>query len=246
MAQPKISWTLSLLEDVASTQDALKDGLDAGRFQAGQVLRTLRQSAGRGRHGRVWEDGGAGNLMFSLAVRPDLPQAQWGSFSLLAGMALMRALSGGRGEAGGLNALKGAALKWPNDVLLNGQKIAGILCEVHGDYLILGMGVNIASAPFEGAACLGDAYQAAPLLDEILKALACLYEDWDQSGWHDTLAREWCKAAHPVGAPLSVKLGDTRLDGTFAGLGEGGSLLLRQGDERIRTITSGDVLMRES
>lgn len=222
-----------VFESLGSTQDEIKSGIDQKIYSHGSIVRALRQSAGRGRYARVWDDGGAGNLAVSIALKPDINLLQWGSFSLVTGLSLVEAID-----------LDGLILKWPNDILLGGQKVGGILCEVYQDYFIIGMGVNVAHAP-DGAACLGGAFHAEDLLDQFVNVLKENYRYWNQYGFDQVLEKRWQDRAYPIGSNMSVKIADHHYHGIFKGLGDFGSLLLGLDDGRIKIITSGDIVMKD-
>ena len=198
-----------------------------------------RQTAGRGRRGRVWNDG-AGNLMASVLVRSQGAAQQ---LSFVAALALHEAL-------GSLTAPAGDgrfALKWPNDVLLDGAKCSGILLERQGDALVIGIGANLASHP-QGterpATSLAAAGLPVPtpvqLLHALMPAFAALRQLWEQEGFAPIRAR-WLAAAAGLGDRLVARLGAESPEGRFAGLAEDGALLLALDDGAVRAIHAGEV-----
>lgn len=201
----------------------------------GEWLVAREQSAGKGRQGRAWV-GGAGNFFGStlVEVRPGDPPAS--SLSLAAGLALIEAID---------VAVPGQALmlKWPNDLLLGGEKLAGILLERSGERIVAGFGVNLASAPHfpdrKAASLKGaitrDAF--APLLAASFARLLGLWRDSEPGA----IARAWQARAHPVGALLTVHVtADERVSGRFDGLEPDGALRLRT-DHGIEIVRAGDV-----
>jgi BirA family biotin operon repressor/biotin-[acetyl-CoA-carboxylase] ligase len=136
----------------------------------GAVAVTEHQTEGRGRLGRVWHDDPGSSLLFSLCLRPPVPQALWPTFTAVAGEAC----------ADGIETVTGRRpeIKPPNDLLLDGAKVAGILAEAGEGRIVLGVGVNVASVPFEGAAALGAAVDRADLLVELLAGLEQAYDGW--------------------------------------------------------------------
>lgn len=213
----------------------------AARLRGGDVvpegswLVADRQTAGRGRLGRTWSDG-AGNFMGSTVVRPGFGDPEAASLALLAGLAVHAAVSEH------LPPDHPAVLKWPNDVLIGRAKLAGILLEREGEAVIVGVGVNLASAPTLldretiSIASLG----AAPSRDSFAENLA-LHFDLELERWRnyglEPLIRRWLAAAHPLGTEL-VSDG---LKGVFAGLTSEGALQLRLADGSLRTIHAGEV-----
>jgi BirA family biotin operon repressor/biotin-[acetyl-CoA-carboxylase] ligase len=129
----------------------------------GTVALAEHQSAGRGRLGRVWIDEPGSGLTFSVALRPPPPVADWPALTVVAAEAVAAALG------------PGATLKEPNDVLLGGRKVSGILAEA-SEHVVLGIGVNVGSAPWPGAAAA--AADRLELLVEILERLEAGYERW--------------------------------------------------------------------
>lgn len=196
----------------------------------------LDQTAGKGRQGRRWETK-PGNFFGSTVVelaRGD-PPAQ--SLSLVAGLALIEAVET---AAPGLNLI----LKWPNDLLLDGAKLAGILLERQGDRIVAGFGVNLADAPQledRPAAHLGRrlAPQAfAPLLAGSFARLLALW----RSSEPEAFAQAWLARAQPLGTGLRVHGQDGEmLHGRFDGIDAEGTLRLRLADGSVRAIHAADV-----
>lgn len=195
-----------------------------------------RQTGGRGRQGRVWEDG-LGNFMGSTLVRvgPEDPPAQMLAF--VAGLAVAAALLP---HCEGLD----LRLKWPNDVLLNGGKLAGVLLEGEGRAVIVGIGVNLVSAPpiaDRPVSCLPRPVDRDVFAREMAESFAAELERWRTYG-AESLLRRWSVYAHPMGEMLSVhEPSGRRLSGTFQGLAPDGALLLRLADGTVSAIHAGDV-----
>jgi len=232
---------IETVAEIASTNSALLARLGGGEtIGEGNWLIADRQTAGRGRAGRSWSDG-HGNFMGSTVahVRAGDPPAP--TLSLVAGVALHRTI------CAVTRALPGLQLKWPNDVLVDGAKLAGILLERHGDAVVVGIGFNLAQAPAVGdrptiaLATLGHGIArddfARSLADEWREALAL----WHEQGWA-ALREDWLARAHPRGTLLSVHDRDAGLIiGAFAGLDRDGVALLRLADGEQRAIHAGDM-----
>ena len=205
----------------------------------GTVVTALEQTAGRGRHGRGWASP-PGNLYLSLLLRPGLPPGRLGELAFLAGLAVAET------AAALLPAGRAVTLKWPNDVLVDGAKTAGILIEQEGEAAILGIGLNLVHCPTDTpypAATLAAAGAAADLgaararlLDRLAAALAC----WRAEGFAP-IRSAWLARAHPLGTALSVRLPEGVVAGRFAGLDPAGALLIETA-AGLRRITSGEVL----
>lgn len=203
-----------------------------------------RQTAGRGRRGRAWDDP-PGNFAASLALRPLDGPARLALRSFIAALALAEALEG-------LTGLRGAfALKWPNDVLLQGGKLSGILLETGpGGLLVVGIGVNLRHAPpaapdaaFPPVAlhpATGHDIDPEALLDALAPAFAA---------WEGRLAAEgfapvreaWLARAAHLGRPVTARLGNgTVLAGRFDGIGDDGTLRLATA-QGMRMIPAAEV-----
>lgn len=204
----------------------------------GDWLVALDQSAGRGRQGRQWV-GLAGNFFGSglVELRGDEPPPQ--GLSLVAGLALIEALDA---VAPGQTMI----LKWPNDLLLDGAKAAGILLERQGDRVVAGFGVNLARAPEVGgrrAAHFGGAIDPTAFAPVLAASFARVVDGWRTA---DPLlfAQAWLARAHPLGTPLAVHdEAGGRVAGTFAGIDVDGSLRLRLAEGGVRAIRAGDVTL---
>ena len=232
---------IEIVAEIGSTNSALRARLAAGEaLIEGNWLVADRQNAGRGRAGRVWS-GGLGNFMGSTValVRDGDPPAP--TLALVAGVAVHAAVSA---QATGIADLH---LKWPNDLLVNGAKLAGILLERQSDRVVLGIGVNLAEAPAladRPTACL--ALLGYPVeRDDFAARLAVIWAKtlarWHAGEW-PALRQEWLDRAHPLGTALAADdPGQGRIVGAFAGLDPGGAALLRLADGTMRAIHAGDV-----
>lgn len=223
------------IRTVAATGSTNADLLELARAGApeGLWLRADSQLAGRGRQGRSWASP-LGNLYASTLVRmrPHDPPA--GSLALVAAVALREAVGVG-------------TIKWPNDLLIEGAKMAGILLERIDDAVVAGFGVNIAQAPHltdRATTTLRNA-GVAPTPPALLAALVERFSDW-LARWREpavgAVADAWLVYAHPAGTQLSVNLPDGgRVEGRFDGLAPDGALALRLASGERRIIHAGDV-----
>jgi BirA family biotin operon repressor/biotin-[acetyl-CoA-carboxylase] ligase len=205
----------------------------------GDWLIALAQDRGRGRQGRSWVSA-AGNFYGSTLVelQPSDPAPQ--TLSLAAGLALLEAIDA---------ALPGQALmlKWPNDVMLLGKKAAGILLERSGDRVVVGFGVNLASAPDlpdRASAALGGQIRPEAFTPLLAASFARLLALWRTSE-PALLTQAWLARAHPIGTPLSVHAGGGELVlGRFDGLEGDGALRLRCDDDTFEIVRAGDISLR--
>jgi BirA family biotin operon repressor/biotin-[acetyl-CoA-carboxylase] ligase len=223
------------LGEVGSTNDWLLARAEA--LPDGHWVITDRQTAGRGRRGRVWNDG-AGNFMGSVLVKAS---GQVQQLSFVAALALHDALSALSGQPTRF------ALKWPNDVLLDATKCSGILLERQGAALVIGIGVNIAHHP-EGterpATSLAAAGLPVPtpaaLLGELAPVFAHWRGQWERQGFAP-IRSAWLARAAGVGSRIVARLGEESPEGLFAGLADDGALLMRLDDGATRAIHAGEV-----
>jgi len=230
--------TITQVVSVGSTNTDLLDDL---RCEEGDWLSAACQTGGRGRNGRKWASI-PGNLHASTLVRFTDRDPAPGSLALLAGVALHEALAI---VAPGVT----LRIKWPNDVLAAGAKLAGILLERRETRVVVGFGVNIVGAPAldDRATTSLAALGFAASTDGVLAVLVDRFAFWLER-WHDGdiagVRTAWLAAAHPKGTPLSVQSGlDPRIDGLFDGLDESGALRLRLADGTTRVIHAGDVFL---
>jgi BirA family biotin operon repressor/biotin-[acetyl-CoA-carboxylase] ligase len=234
---------IHFLDETGSTNADLGAKLRGGEGWAeGDWLVARRQTAGRGRQGREWFDG-AGNFMGSTVVALGEAGPPPASLSFVAALAVRDAVVGVLGEGAPLT------LKWPNDVLLDGGKLSGILLEMVRGSIVVGIGVNLARAPqVEGrkTAALAD-LAPPPRLEDFAASLVASFnrrlEAWRTYGLGATLHAFVNQSIHSQGSPLTVHDTDgSVLSGSFAGLEESdGALRLRLADGSERVIRAGDL-----
>lgn len=204
----------------------------------GLWLRAERQTSGKGRQGRAW-DSPAGNLYISTLVRVRPGEPSPATLALVAAVALEEAVS-----LFGVQPM----LKWPNDLLIGGAKLSGILLERVEDAVIIGFGVNLAHHPvdLDRPATSIAAHAPAPDPQVFAETLAEIFARW-LSRWRDGIATvrdRWLTRAHPLDTALTVRLADgTSMEGLFGGLDAQGALILRLADGTTRVIHAGDVFL---
>jgi len=232
------------LDDIDSTN------LEAARQAAagapdGTVIWSKAQSGGRGRRGRVWCSP-AGNLYCSILMRPTEPAhtaAQIGFVVSLAGAEAVR---------GVLPEGRVVTLKWPNDILVSGRKVAGILLESQSsapgrlDWLVAGFGLNVVSHPdsveypASDLRTEGASTTARNMLEAYLESFARWRARWRSEGFAPVRAT-WTGLAVGLGRDIKVRLTDEILEGRFRALDDDGGLVLELADGSLRVITSGQV-----
>ena len=230
-------------ERIASTSDEAKS-LAAGGAPAGTLVWARVQSAGRGRQGRAWISP-AGNLYASLILRPAVPVAVAAQLGFVAALAVGEACLALAPEAA-------IAFKWPNDVLLGGKKLAGLLLESRStadgalDWLVLGMGVNLATYPVEvdypatSLAATGADAGPEAMLAALADAFLGWYGRWQDGAGFAAIRAAWLARAQGLGRPIRVRLPAATDEGTFAGLDNDGALLLDSA-AGLRRIAAGEV-----
>ena len=201
----------------------------------GDWVVALAQSAGKGRQGREWV-GSEGNFFGSTLVELRHADPPAPSLSLAAGLALIEAVDVAVAD-------QPLMLKWPNDLLLAGNKLAGVLLERSGDRIVAGFGVNLATEPQladRKAASLKGAISPQAFAPLLAARFTRLLELWRSSG-PGLLANAWLVRAHPVGSLLTVHTGaEDRVSGHFDGIEPDGALRLRTA-EGIEIVRAGDV-----
>jgi BirA family biotin operon repressor/biotin-[acetyl-CoA-carboxylase] ligase len=200
-------------------------------------VRAERQSGGRGRQGREWRSP-PGNLYASTLVRLQPGDPPPATLALVAAVTLHEAASAFAPE-------HRLTIKWPNDLLHEGAKLAGVLLERSETMVVIGTGVNLADHPQDLerpttslAAIVGSAPDAGVVMDSLADIFARWLGRWRGEG-PAPVRSAWLAAAHPIGTALSTSIGD----GLFEGLDETGALRLRLADGSARVIHAGDVFL---
>ena len=228
---------MAVIQTVPHTGSTNADVATLARLGAaeGLWLRAERQSGGKGRQGRAWVSF-PGNLYASTLVRlqPDDPPAP--TLALVAAVALHEVAS---------VYVTGVQIKWPNDLLFDGAKLAGILLERQEEAVVIGFGFNLAHHP-QGidrpatslAALAGMAPEPGAFVEILAETFARWLGRWRSEGLAP-VRRQWLAAAHPLGTALWTNEGE----GLFDGLDEEGSLRLRLADGTISLVRAGDVFL---
>ncbi|MGA2411445.1 MAG: biotin--[acetyl-CoA-carboxylase] ligase [Candidatus Binataceae bacterium] len=242
-----IGWQIHYFDEVGSTQRVAAEMAGQGAAQ-GTVVIAERQNAGRGRMGRQWHSPPGVSLYATIILRPATPIAEVPRLSLVAGVAAAEALET---AAPGM-----VALKWPNDVWLNGRKAGGIIAEAvtdanHGlQCVLLGIGLNLnltardippelqdkATSVLVATGYPCDRVQIASAL---LQKLDTRYMETERSGF-DAIRPVWERYSALTGKTVAVIDGGSRIEGTVIGIDAGGALLLKT-DEGVTRILTGDV-----
>ena len=214
-------WRIEVVPAVGSTNEVVAERARAGE-PAGLVVVAEEQTAGRGRLDRTWVSPPRAGLTLSALVRPDLPPVRWPWLPLLTGLAVASAVR----EQADLEAV----LKWPNDVLVGGRKVCGVLAEVaEPGAAVLGIGLNVttraAELPHDGATSLelagASTTDRGTLLRAVLRALALVLSD--VAGARD----DYRRACSTLGAAVRVELpGGCAVEGRAEAVDDGGRLVV--------------------
>jgi BirA family biotin operon repressor/biotin-[acetyl-CoA-carboxylase] ligase len=236
---------LDVVAQTGSTNADLLARAASGIDIDGAVLIAEHQTAGRGRHGRGWSATPRAQITMSVGVSViDVPTAAWGWLPLATGVAVVDAVTP-RLEVTGVE----AGLKWPNDVLAGGGKLAGILAEVAKPVVVIGVGLNVTQAPEEvvGATSLLDLGVAAPdrdqLVRSLLRELGGRIAAWRAARGSDPqLAADYRARSLTIGSRVRAQLpGGRELVGTARDIDDQGRLCLETDGETV-VVSAGDVV----
>lgn len=243
-------------ETIGSTSTDAMDRLRSG--EAGPFWVVARhQSQGRGRRGSPWQTR-PGNLFSSLALTIDADPATVATLGFVAGLAMVRALDTARSRIAA-DAGRGTTfqLKWPNDVLVDGAKLVGILVETESldmgrRAVVLGIGVNVAHAP-EGLANPAASLAGLGLhvgAKDVFRALSAewvgAFSTWNVGRGFAEIRCDWLDRATGIGGPVSVRSAGGVITGSFRTIDEHGQLVIEMRDGTRRAISAGDVHFGEA
>lgn len=254
MSGPKLpdGFTLLRLDETDSTNDEAKRLAGEGAAE-GTVVWARVQHAGRGRRGRFWVSE-PGNLFVSVLLRPGCGPLEGAQLSFAAALAVAELLDP--------VLPKGAKVlcKWPNDVLVDGRKISGILLESSSasdsagrlEWLVVGMGVNLVHHPGIGGPHpstsvseeRGEALTAEAAFERVMAAFAHWHGLWHAEGFAP-IRTAWLKRAYGLGRRVTALSEGESLVGTFTGLDDDGALVLEQAGGKTHRIAAGDVSFAE-
>lgn len=245
LATRELGQVLHCFEEVASTSDVAKALAEDGAAH-GEVVIAERQTAGRGRRGRTWVSPPGKNLYLSVVLRPELPARRAPEVTLVASVALCEVVR----EAG-----VAAEIRWPNDLLARGRKLAGILTELaadpdHVQWVVLGIGVNLNAGPEDfprelrdhATSLAAERGQPAPRALFTASLLARL-EEWlerHRAEGFPPVREAWRARSGTLGRPVRVSAEGRDVEGVAEDIDETGALLLRVGKVLTRVV-AGDL-----
>jgi BirA family biotin operon repressor/biotin-[acetyl-CoA-carboxylase] ligase len=235
-------WTeVDVVQVTGSTNTDLAAAAKHGA-EEGRVLIAEEQSGGRGRLDRRWVSPPRAGLTMSFLLRPTAPRERWGTLSLLTAVALEESLK----AVCGVN----AKLKWPNDVLIDGRKVCGILAQVEGGAVIVGLGLNVslteAELPVPEATSL--LLAGASTLDReaiavaFLTHVAAVYQSWNERGPASVIER-WRRNSATLGRHVEVSFPNGRKhSGRAVGIDTDGRLQVAGPDGAVEAVAAGDIV----
>jgi len=238
--------------DVLDSTSAEAKRLAGGGASHGAVIWAKRQTAGRGRMGREWVSA-EGNLYTTILLSPNAPLAECAQLSFVAALAVAETLEGIVPDPSQI------ACKWPNDVLVGGKKISGILLESFStkelvtarQWIAVGVGINVDNFPEHvmfPATCLREAgvelISAKIVLSRFVHHFVACYDLWAAEGFAP-IEKAWRKRAYQLGKPVEVLVGEDHIGGVFEGIDAQGNMLLRDKHKKTIRIAAGDVFYKE-
>lgn len=240
-----------LTYDVLDSTNAEGRRLAGAGASHGAVIWAKKQTAGRGRMGREWVSS-EGNLFATVLLSPPVELAKCSQLSFVAALAVADTLEGIVAESAKVRC------KWPNDVLVSGKKIAGVLLESftskeivsERQWVAVGIGINVDNFPehvlFPATSLRASGVElisAKIVLSRLIHHFIGRYDQWNVEGF-SSIRKDWQEKAYHINDTVEVIVGEERLSGTFAGIDEEGQLLLRNG-KTSRAILAGDVFYKE-
>ena len=240
---------IHVFEQTTSTNDVIEK-LARDGVKEGAVVFAESQTKGRGRLGRMWISPERKGLWFSVLLRPDLHPQKTTQLTVASATALRRAIQ----SETGLH----PEIKWPNDILIGGKKVAGVLTELSAEldrvrHVILGIGVDVnlvasefppelrklaTSLKIESGRMIARAELATAILRELDSDYARIC-----SGFFAEVADEWQEHCKTIGREVTIQIGERRIRGHAESLDDDGALLLRTDHGRLERITGGDVTL---
>ncbi len=241
------SFRLQVKDVVTSTNDLARMAGQTGE-ESGLVIQALEQTAGRGRQGRVWSSP-RGNMYVSLLLRPAVTVRSAGAYSFVASLAVFDTVKAFLPAAD-------VVIKWPNDVLVGGKKISGLLLETGAPdeeknipWLVVGVGINVVSCPAQAlyptTSLAGEGGEAS--LDAVVACFLKAFAFWDQmlqTEGFGAIRAAWRDRAKT--GEMTARLPDEVVQGQFVRLDEEGHLILRLADGAERAIAAGDLFFPDT
>ncbi|ABI68096.1 biotin--[acetyl-CoA-carboxylase] ligase [Syntrophomonas wolfei] len=249
LSTARLDWKLHLFPELDSTNEMAKKLIREGQAAEGTVIISRQQSRGKGRRGRSWQSP-LGGLWFSIILRPELALSEVVLLSLVFAVAISQALDS-------FQFFDPQMIKWPNDVYINGKKVAGILLELSGeleqaDYLVVGIGINVnmdraslgrglaktATSLWEES---GTYYQMGEVLLRVLQSIEEYYYEFLKNGFED-IRKEYKSRCFHLGKMIRLDTPRGSVEGLNLNIDEQGNLIIDSGDS-IECLNTGDVAL---
>lgn len=243
----RIGHIVQCITETDSTNTRAYRWAEAGAAE-GSLIVAERQTAGKGRLGRRWESPSGVNLYCSVILRPTIPPAKASQLTFLSAVAVARTIETVTGLA--------PQIKWPNDILLNGRKVAGLLNEMSAEtdgvhFIIVGIGLNINmrldqfpdDLRYPATSLLlatGAPVARVAVARTLFTHLDQLYEEYLSQGFNH-IRQEWVRRSAFQNRMVRVAVGDGYVEGVATGIADDGALLLDRGQGQTERIISGDV-----
>jgi BirA family biotin operon repressor/biotin-[acetyl-CoA-carboxylase] ligase len=224
-------------DEVTESTNATALALADRGYPEWTLVGAAHQTAGRGRLGRTWEDEPGGSLLFSLVLRPAMEPGSVGLISLLAGASMSEAIR----ERTGLS----VTCRWPNDLMIDDQKLGGILAESRFSggslrFVVVGIGVNLGAPPIPGAAALGWKVDGPILLRSFVGVFAKRYMP-GHPAFAQAVIRAWRPLAATLGRQVEAVVADgARMSGRAVDVDGYGGLIVETADG-MRTVSFGEI-----
>ena len=239
-----IDWQIKTFNTLPSTQDTLKDLIRrSSDIKEGTAILTHLQTSGYGRHNRKWQ-GEEGNLYISFLITPPKTTSPAAQISIITGISLIKTIKD-------YIDAPDIKLKWPNDVMINNKKCAGILVESTGNNqnanMIVGLGVNIAHAPLAIASAINTYASKEIEVKEFTNLFLSTFSDdytrWIKQGFHP-FKDQFINLTYDKKTAISVNVGSKQITGAFIDIDNDGNLeILCNNTQTIQKITSGEVFV---
>ena len=227
-------WRVSVVDVTASTQTNLADLARRGKAKPGDVIAANYQSAGRGRLSRTFEAPKNSALLFSFYIQPKRKQDEWGWISLIAGVSVAEVLCEVK-----------ASVKWPNDILVNEKKVSGLIAEIVGDGVVIGIGINVGMSleelPVPTATSLALEGMRDTSRNEILAKVLAQFETnftrWDEGD--NSIEQLYASLSSTLGTKVQIHYPNDEIEkGLAVGISSRGELILDSGSH----VQAGDVV----
>lgn len=242
--EPSLGLSHFAFDTIGSTNDEAFR-LAKTRNESQFFVTAKRQTDGRGRRGRTWVSQ-AGNLYTSLYIKSPAEAERCAELSFVAAVALFETIQDCAGDIEGV-----CTFKWPNDILWNGAKIAGLLLEANeksGEIdIVIGMGVNCThhpeNTPYPATDFKSEGLDipSEKLFEALMPRLMKTIQLWNRGQGFSAVRAMWLKHASGIGQTITVRLESEEISGVFREINERGQLVLDMSDKSERIITAGDV-----